>query len=421
MKICVRLKKLNLVNGVGSNCTRWWRRSIRRPVSTRWTTLLIVSALLASPAAAQLPGSVAPTATASVVTVLPGSLVYNAFGHGAIRIVDPESGLDVLFNYGTFDFGPDFVPRFVLGKLDYSLSASWTGPSFRAYQVENRTIVEQQLDLSSDLVSRLYRYLAINYLPENRYYRYDFFFDNCSTRIRDALEAVGGDSLRFVDRPTSDSFRDLLHPYLAHRPFLETGIDMLVGSDADVVASYEQRAFLPVEFMHQLDDATFAGRPLVSRTDTIFVAEQRRSASRLPGYVGWLLLLLVCWASIRTRRPDGLRRTDATLFILSGAAGLVILFMWFATDHVVTDANLNLAWTWPTNVLVGLAVLKRSRSRWIAPYLLTDAIVLSIVAVGWPFWKQDLPDLLFPIVLLLLLRAVERWRAQRHAAATESL
>ena len=142
----------------------------------------------ASPANAQLPNRVSDSTAVSIVTVMPGNPVYTMFGHTAIRFRDPESGLDASFNYGTFDFDNTFPIRFASGKLDYRLDVTPSEPAFRHYRGEGRTIVEQQLTLTAQHAQRLYELLLVNYRPENRYYRYDFFFDNCSTRIRDILE-----------------------------------------------------------------------------------------------------------------------------------------------------------------------------------------------------------------------------------------
>jgi hypothetical protein len=140
----------------------------------------------------------------SLISILPGRKIYSVFGHSALRIRDPELGIDRAYNFGTFDFGDapldvaSFVARFTYGDLNYRLAVQDPPALVRGYwQNERRASVEQTLDLRRDEAQELFRRLEVNALPENRYYQYDFFFDNCATRLLDALEAVMGDRLGF--------------------------------------------------------------------------------------------------------------------------------------------------------------------------------------------------------------------------------
>lgn len=390
-----------------------------------YLTTLLFGFIGINSAWAQIPSTISDNTTASIVTVMPGDDAYNIFGHTAIRIADNDSGFDALFNYGTFDFTPGFVPKFIRGKLDYSLSVSGTLRAIEFYSYEERTVVEQVLDLNAEQTERLYQFLRINYAPENRYYRYDFFFDNCSTRIRDVLSAVLGDSLAWSNGgQQQESFRDLLYPYLVDAPLLSTGIDLAIGSDADRVASAAERTFLPVELEHQLDEATLNGRQLVASTDTLYLAPQRPlSPWRHLYFVGWAFLLVIIACVLTDRWNRLVRIGDAILYSVTGIAGVVIIGLWFATDHVVTDANLNLAWAFPLNLMVA-ANGYRARFAAIRWYLVPYAIVLLTLIAGWPWWHQDLPDSLLPIVLLLLIRTISKARSvanpSRRLATAES-
>src|SRR5690606_5338778 len=156
--------------------------------------------------------------------------------------------------------------RRVLFRSDYQLSAASFGRTLAEYRYLERPIIEQRLALSPEAKQRLFRFLETNYLPANRAYRYDFFFDNCSTRPRDALEAALGRRPDYGAYETAPdrTFRDLLQPYLDGAPLTDLGIDLALGAPTDRVATYREAMFLPLELMYALDAASLDGRPLVA-------------------------------------------------------------------------------------------------------------------------------------------------------------
>ena len=137
-----------------------------------------------------------PQATVSLVTVWPGKEVFDTFGHTALWIYDPRNGIDKVYGYGTYDFNaPNFYGKFVIGHLDdYMISVLDMNYFLGSYQAENRTVIDQVLNLSPSQKEEMYAFLEKNYLPENRFYRYIFFFDNCTTRVRDVIKNIGGNS-----------------------------------------------------------------------------------------------------------------------------------------------------------------------------------------------------------------------------------
>lgn len=214
-----------------------------------WTALLMAFLAIYTNAAAQLqenPGLASDSVRISLLTVLPGNDVYSLWGHSAIRVTVPSQGIDVSYNYGTFDFEADwFVPKFMYGSLLYRLSRHDYELAAHSYrEIEERPMIEQVLNLSPAQEGSLIRFLENNYLPENRLYTYDFVYDNCSTRIRDALERSLGEAVRFADRPDPQlTFRDLLDPYHREWPFLDAGIDWLLGAPVDRMARPHETMF----------------------------------------------------------------------------------------------------------------------------------------------------------------------------------
>jgi len=380
-------------------------------------------ALAALPAAAQPTEVLSDSASASLLTMLPGEEVYSLFGHTALRLRDPATGLDRTYNYGTFDFNqPYFVLRFTRGQLDYMLDTAPFEREVEKYQSLGRPMIEQRLALPPATVRALYDILETNALPEHREYRYDFFFDNCSTRpldrLDDALAASGLPRVTLPDAP-EDSFRDLLRPYYAPAPALRFGSFLGLGLPADRLASPRERTFLPLELMRLLDGATVGERPLVAARDTVFWVPGYRLAPRAfdaPLWLGWGLLALgigvTALGLVRGRAGAKAGRLgDAFLFGGAGLAGLVLLLLWVATEHRVTGPNLNLLWAWLSHLAAAIALVRGTLTRGWRVYLGLAGGAALIVAAGWFLWPQDLPAPALPLVLLLAVRALARARS----------
>ena len=180
---------------------------------------------MALPAMSQPSITLSDEAHISLITVYPGNQVHNLFGHSAIRVRDPYHGFDLLYNYGTFQFDRLFLPKFIYGQLDYMLWVSDIRRELQRYQNDGRSVIEQVLVLDIEQKQAVFDFLQHNALEENRVYRYNFLFDNCSTRIRDVFERIMGKSLTFqpVEEPPI-TFRNLLDPYIETQPFLDAAL-----------------------------------------------------------------------------------------------------------------------------------------------------------------------------------------------------
>ncbi|MDT7856414.1 DUF4105 domain-containing protein [Rubrivirga sp. S365] len=371
----------------------------------------------AAPAPSAFAPGLSDSVQVSMLTMLPGRQVYSLFGHSALRIRDDAAGIDQTYNFGTFDFDQSFfVLRFLGGRLDYVLDTAPFWAVLQQYQLEERPIIEQRLRLSPEAARALYARLEENALPQNRAYRYDFFWDNCSTRLLDnvdsALVAAGSPGLRLPPAERPQTFRALLRPYWAGAPTVGTGANFGLGLPTDQVASAREEAFLPLELAAQLDRATVGGRPLVASRDTLFWvpgAGLPRPAPPVPTWAGWGVLALGLGATAvggwRAHGRAG-RWGDTVLFGAVGFAGLVGFLLWTATDHQVTGPNLNVLWAWPTHLLaaVTLAVGGAGRAAW-RVYFGTAAVVTVLAALAWTGLPQTLPAPFFPVALLLAVRA----------------
>ena len=399
----------------------------------RCLLLLSLTLLLAPLGRAQSDAYVpalSPVAEVSLLTMMPGDEVYSLFGHTAFRITDPALGLDRTYNYGTFDFDqPFFIARFARGLLDYQLSVSPFDYTLAQYRFLERPIIEQRLALSPEAKQRLFALLETNYLPENRAYRYDFFFDNCSTRPRDILETALGGRLAYADANAVQhrTFRDLIQPYLEGHPLTDFGIDLGLGAPTDRVATPREAMFLPLELMEAYDAATLGGRPLVAATDTLFWvpgAGMPDEAFDWPTLVAWLLFAFGAGLTVAARlgkvRHRALRRFDIALFGVVGLAGTLIAWLWLGTEHAVTGPNWNLLWAWPTHLVAAIVLARRNQNRGMRVYwgLTTTAALASVLL--WTLLPQAFHAAVLPFALLLALRAGMRAASLRPTPSLSS-
>ena len=375
-----------------------------------------------TPAAAQeAPSELSEEATISMLTILPGDEIHSEFGHSAFRVHDPVHEIDWTYDYGTFDFtDPYFLPKFLYGQLDYFLAVSTYAASERHYRQKERPIIEQTLNLTHEQRNEVFQFLQWNAQPENRTYRYDFLFDNCSTRIRDVLEQTLGDEVSFAAAPApNESFRHLLKPYVDSRPLVNLGFDLGLGTPTDREATAREFMFLPIPLMDAFDEATVeAGGstdPLVAETDTLLWVdgyEATPAALDWPFWLAWAVALIGIGAVARNyaRQEAPSPWPDVGLLTLVGVIGVTISFLWFIAEHEVTNYNWNLLWAWPTHLIAAIMLARSYDPRKIlSGYLAIAAGFGFLTLAGWLWWPQDFHPTAFPIVLVLTVRLA--WQA----------
>lgn len=362
-------------------------------------------------------------ATISLLTVGTADELHSKFGHSAIRIKDSGLGIDVIYNYGHFDFNtPNFYVKFTQGKLLYELSRNSYSNFMYGYEIENRWVKEQVFNFTQKQKNDFFKFLEKNYLPENRYYKYDFLFDNCSTRIPDALKTVLGDELNFDYSQIENqyTFRELLHQNLNTNSWATFGIDLALGSVIDREATFYEQMFLPIYVFKQLPYTTINNTPVVTK-DVLLLNEKPREDSSifLLSPLFWVLTILLIVALITYRdynKQSRNRSLDFLLFFITGIAGLLILFLWFGTDHKATGGNYNFLWTFPLNLIVAFTLLKKEKlPNWLYFYLIGLGVLLLIAIVLWVFKVQVFNILIIPILLALIIRYSFLFYMQRSA------
>ena len=357
--------------------------------------------------------TLSPETEISVITVGPGNSLNDAFGHNAIRIKDPSSRLDVSFDYGRYDFdAPNFYLNFARGKLNYAIGAANYYDFLKFYKWQKRSVEEQILNLTQEQKQKLYEYLVNNYKPENRNYLYDFFYDNCATKIKDVLNDATNNSIQYNTPKnfTPKTFRTLIQDKLHWNTWGSVGIDIALGSVIDKQATPEEYMFLPSYIHDFFNSAMFknSNAPLVKESKTIYEQKLTRTPNTffssplfVFGLIGTLILFITYKDFKRSKRSKWL---DVTLFSITGIIGIVILLLWFATDHKATHQNYNLLWAFAINILVIKQLFKNKVSPRFIKYLKFLVILLCLLTLHWLIGVQVFALALIPFLVALLIR-----------------
>ncbi|MBA4302219.1 MAG: hypothetical protein C0433_19270 [Cyclobacterium sp.] len=351
----------------------------------------------------------------SLLTCDPGKELYSSFGHSAIRLREIGSeGQDLVFNFGTFDFRtPNFYGKFATGKLDYMLSVSTYAEFIREYDYYRRDVREQILGLNATQMDLLIQHLWTQYDPARRYYRYDFFFNNCATKIRDAFEISLGNQLVWNDPPKVEekTFRNLIDEYVYLLPWADLGIDLALGSVIDRNSTERERQFLPDYMEAAFANATIVGdgptRPLVKESRVIleYPDEEFKMDPINPYLIFWGIAILFTGITFfghkKKRHFVGF---DVALFSILGILGLVVTFLWFFTDHSATKWNWNILWVFPGHLVLVWGLMKKTLQPWVRKYLLFALIMADAAVVFWILGWQSFHPSLIPILLVIILR-----------------
>nr|WP_299174362.1 DUF4105 domain-containing protein [uncultured Allomuricauda sp.] len=350
----------------------------------------------------------------SFLTCAKGDDLITSFGHSAFRVQDSTLGIDVVYNYGTFDFNrPNFILNFVKGRLIYSLSRSRFDRFLFAYEMERRWVKEQILNLNLEEKNKLFAFLEHNYLPQNRDYLYDPLLNNCSSIAGDILKQQFGDEIVFdgsyLDKQYT--FRELVRQNLKTNSWSSFGIDVAFGSVVDRKATVKEHTFLPYYAMRQLNHTTKNGKPLVQRERTILDYEEFDVNSFFPlSPLFWFILLFLFTATITYldyKHGSRSRWLDFTLFFITGFIGFVLALIWFGADHTSTPNNFNLLWAFPFNFVIAFIYIFQSKlPDWFTKYLWIAIGLLLLTLIVWIFNIQSFSPLLILLLLTLALRYV---------------
>lgn len=370
----------------------------------------------------------------SLLTCAPGTEVYQLYGHTALRMQDASKGVDVVFNYGVFDFNaPHFTWRFVLGECDYMVVAYPFSSFLNDYVRRGSQVTEQVLALTAEEKERLFRNLATNVQPQNCTYRYNFLLNNCTTKARDMIEQAVDGRVVYKEHEEHLTYREILHHYTHDFPWAETGNDLLLGAPCDTVLSDRACQFLPERLMRDMDGAQIYDqdenrRPLVGETHILLpdVPEKRMKpvADSWQGkLVDWLtplrsalclltVCLLVMAAEWRWRRMWWC--VDAVLMTVQGIVGTLLCFMLLFSQHPTVDQNWQALVFNPLPLLCMPWVVRSARRRRTCLYHYVNLLWLTLFVLFMAWIPQNFCTPMLPLALALLTRPVSYYLNYRR-------
>jgi len=352
-----------------------------------------------------------PSSQISIVTASQGEKLYNIFGHSAIRVNDTINNYDLVYNYGIFDFStPNFYTKFIRGKLLYKLGLQRFNSFVAGYERQGRQVTERIFNLNEAQKTQVLSFLDENYKPENRKYLYDFFYDNCASRIRDVFEQhLNGNLIYDTAAVKQITFRQQLDEYLPGKPWANFGIDLILGLPADKKADFRNQMFLPDYLEENLSKASLNGQPLLSKQYIVTpLTKSTKNINSLfsPLLVMCLVALLFFIATFFIKNNTLQNLLDVFLFGLLAIAGCVFLFMWLGTNHQACYKNLNMLWANPLYLLViPYAKIKHVKLIWWVILVLNILLIIS-----FPFFPQQYHIAFIPIFFMVVFRSVKNLR-----------
>lgn len=360
-------------------------------------------------------GSLSHAAEISILTIGPGMELYDKFGHSAFRVKDSLAGVDVVFNYGVYDFDtPNFYTKFAQGKLLYELSISYYHDFYRSYVAQNRWIKEQTLNLTKEEKQAISDFLWNNALPENKKYKYDFFYDNCATKIRDVLIHTLGDNLEYHDDhiDTEYTFRELIQNNLNANTWGSLGIDIALGAVIDRQATPFEYQFLPEYVYQAAANATIThngqAEPLVKSDKLVFQNEPIASKNNFflsPLFIFGLFGALILFLTYKDVKCGSRNRVlDSFLFLFTGLIGIFLFLLWFATDHTATANNYNILWAFPISVFLVWTITRERQSILMRRYIFFLIVLMALLTLHWITGVQVFAIGLIPLFIALTVR-----------------
>ena len=350
----------------------------------------------------------------SIITAGPGTELYEAFGHSALRIKDPVLQLDLIYNYGMFDFNaPNFYSNFTKGKLIYKLGRYRFDYFLRGYNTDKRWIKEQVLNLTRDEKQAFFTYLEKNAAPQNASYFYDPYFNNCATKLRDITQEVLGDKISWNDEDIEAnlSFRQLMNREIPWNTWGSFGINLALGSKLDQKADFKEYMYLPDYVYSIFKNSTIQlnneNTSLVKKENTILQYDELQQNTSLlsPFLIFSLLSLLGLFVTFKDyKNRVRTKALDFILLFVTGIIGVLIVFLWFFTDHSTTPNNFNVLWAFAPNLILAFLLLKRRNSAWFHKYFMVLIGFLFLIPVIWISGIQLFPTSIIPLLILFFVR-----------------
>lgn len=393
-------------------------------------TLELISLVLILSLNAQAAITLSDKAEVSLITCGAGEDLYEAFGHTAIRVYDQKNAINLVYNYGIFSFNqPNFYANFAMGHLWYQLGVNDFDRFVYTYEYYQRSVYEQVLNFNAEQKQVLFDSLENNLKPENKFYLYDYFFNNCSTIPRDILEYASGNSVQYnyaaENFSEGKSIRNLIDEYLIHNSWGNFGIDLGLGAKIDKKASFHEYLYLPEYLMQAYNSAEIISDgnvvPLVKRQIVHYqspINYLERNISPGPIPVFWvlfgLILLLTIWGF---KKKKAFKALDFTIFFILGITGTVVFFISFCTDHNAAAQNYNLLWNLPTHLIFAFILLRKKQGNLSKYYLIFSIFLCLLLLLDDLILPQSFHPANIPVLLSIILRSGYMLWFRKHSIA----
>jgi hypothetical protein len=350
----------------------------------------------------------------SIITAGPGAELFEAFGHAAIRINDPLLQIDVIYNYGMFDFNaPNFYTNFTKGKLLYSLGRYDFHYFLQSYKKDKRWVKQQVLNLTQKEKQTFFMYLENNALLENATYLYDPYFNNCATKLKDITISILGDKVVFTDENIEKnlSFRQLMNREIHWNTWGNFGINLALGNNLDQTASSEEYMYLPKYVYAIFKDSKLFIRNqpenLIIREDILLNFEEQKQEISL--FNPFLIFSIFSFVGIFITYQDHKKKKrskwlDFAILCTSGIVGVLIIFLWFFTDHSTAPNNFNFLWAFAPNLIIAFLMLRKKQQKWMKYYFVFLLVLLINIPILWFVEVQLFPVAIIPLLILLFCR-----------------
>ena len=354
----------------------------------------------------------------SLLTCSPGKEVWAQYGHTAIRYYDKESGEDLAINYGIFSLDQTyFIPRFVLGMTDYRMGVQPMDMFLAQYSYEGRGVVEQVLNLSAEDKEVIYKALQENMKPENVVYRYNYFFDNCTTRARDMLVNHLHGKVVYPPAEEDATFRSMIHKWNNKYEWSQFGEDLLLGVNADRKTTKSEQQFLPENLRSDFDKARYNGKPLVKETNVLLDAETEVAEPVFPLSPLSIALIFAVISLVMMlfsyRRQQVYWAWDLALMLTSGLMGIIFFVMIFS-QHPCVSLNFILLFFNPLPLFFLYSTIKKKKVIWWKIW----GVLIILGLFGSLFQEIPLPILI--VASFLLLHCIVHLRINKAVAPTAS-
>ena len=343
----------------------------------------------------------------SILSIGEGQSLADAFGHTGIRIIDKKTNNDVVFNFGIYDYNaPNFYSNFVKGRPVYKLGVQNYISFINNYIKQDRYIIEHEINLDKKTTQKIINLLVKNLEDPN--YVYDYLRDNCSTRVADLfIKQTEQPQNTEIDILTENSYRKLIHSKINENSWGALGIDLCLGAIMDRKISIKETLFLPEKLMQYLDSLIEKDSKSITKNIIFSPQSSLLYNENLPNPLlinSLLSVLLIFITFLNFKKSIWKKWIDILIYFSSGTLGVLVIYLWFFSNHFASAQNFNFLWAFPFNLIMVYALLRENPPNWAVNFIKLNIILLVLLFIHWATGVQKYNITLLPIFIALLVR-----------------